>query len=122
MVSRESRLLFFGRATSIVLLTAMLASASATPASALFVSVTGSQTGTTVNPGGDLRKVFQVQITSDFPAVLTSLSFTNATIGPGSQAQKDQDWQTLELRDSRIQQIPIDPDAGILDAQTGGPV
>src|SRR6185503_7113585 len=87
-----------------------------------------SQATATVIPGSSLRKVFQVQLTNTglFTATLTSLSFTNATSGPGSQSQKDAEWQTLELRDSRIQNEPDPIDElqglGSASATIGGAV
>jgi len=96
--------------------TAFVLATGALPAAALLdVSVVGSQTAVTVYPGGTVRKVFQVQLTNSnlLTVTLTSLSFTNATTGPGSQTQKDQEWQTLELRDSRIQFQPDPIEPGI---------
>lgn len=124
MSSRRLPPAHLGQVACIVLIAALLAGFESTPAAAQVVSVSGTHTGTTVNPGGDLRKVFQVQLSNGglTTATLTSISFTNATTGPGSQAQKDLEWQTLELRDSRIQfePDPVDPEANLLSAGPGG--
>lgn len=115
------------RVLFVVMGTALAIGPGAIPAAALLdVSVSGTQSGSTVNPGGSLRKVFQVQLynSGPFTATLTSLSFNNVTTGPGTQAQKDQDWQTLELRDSRIQYepTPVDPpEPGVSLLSAGGP-
>ena len=106
-------------------------SLAAAPAwAALSVTVSGTQSGTTAYPGFAIR-VFTLSITNnDSPtlgtsATLTSVTFTNGTTssGGGSAAQRDQDWQTLQLWDqipsiidngtsgtgTSIQQIPDEP-------------
>jgi hypothetical protein len=79
---------------------------------ALSVTVTGSQTGATVRPGATRSDVFVVQLTNNdilSDATLTSITFTNLTSGPGTPAQRDQDWQVLELwEDKRIIIEPLE--------------
>jgi hypothetical protein len=79
-------------------------------AAALTVSVSSLQSGATVVPGAAKIHVFTINISasSDItgPATLTGVSFTNLTTASGStQAQRDQDWQTLELWDSRLEPV-----------------
>jgi hypothetical protein len=96
------------------------------PASAaLSVTVNGSQSSYTALPGA-LSTVFQLSITNNDLAVggtnatLTSVTFTNGTTGPGTQANKDQDWSALQLWNqtpvinpdqlsTSIQTLPEDP-------------
>ncbi|HEY3216392.1 MAG TPA: hypothetical protein VGK93_07860 [Candidatus Eisenbacteria bacterium] len=70
-------------------------------ASAQSVSVSGSQTGQTVLPAAAPVQVFRVVLDNrgllNTDKTLTSIRFENLTTGPGTQAQRDAEWQTLEL-------------------------
>src|SRR5690242_18390449 len=96
------------------------------PALALVsVTVSGSQAGGIIQPGAAKGHVFLVQITNSDPvfgATLTSISFTNITSASGStQAQRDQDWQTLELWDPNRLQVtePLQTSAQIPEDDSG---
>lgn len=62
-----------------------------TPAWAVTVSVTGSQTFQTLQPGQQNALCFTLTLTSGhlLPVTLTAVRFTNKTVGPGTQAQLD---------------------------------
>ena len=81
------------------------------------VNVTGSQVGSTVQPGAQPLRVFIVQLSNSdplFDATLTSISFENRISGSGSQTQRDQSWQPLVLtQDKRIILEPIEGTSSI---------
>jgi hypothetical protein len=68
----------------------------ASPAHA--VTATASQAGRTVLPGGATVEVFRITFDGGLlGGTVTGIQFENITSGPGTQAQRDQEWTPLRL-------------------------
>jgi len=81
----------------VALAVAFALTAGATPGRA--VTVTGAQTSRTVLPGGGTGEVFRVTFDGGLlGGTVTGIRFDNATSGPGTVAQRDQEWTPLRLQ------------------------